>query len=106
MLEKPSYPAIRGVFVIGLAKVLRFGRAEAMELVKPHLRKYLVHHISPAFWYPEEDYVGLVEVVAELHPHIDDVYGMLGATGARIYIAGANIYRSMLAETSAARLLR
>src|SRR5262245_4631930 len=101
MLDKPSYPAVKGVFIIGLAKVLRFRRAEALELVAPHLRKYLVHHISPAFWYPEEDYLGLVDAIATLHPHIDDVYGMLGATGARIYVASANIYRSVLVEQQA-----
>src|SRR6266496_5959539 len=85
MLEKPSYPAVRGVFMIGMAKVLRFRRAEALQLVAPHLRTYFVQHVSPAFWYPEEDFVGLADAVAKLHPHIDDVYGMLGATGARIY---------------------
>jgi hypothetical protein len=106
MLDKPSYPAVKGVFLVGLAKVLRFRRAEAMEIVAPHLRKYFVHHISPAFWYPEEDYVALADAVAKLHPHIDDPYGMLGATGARVYVATANIYRSMLVERQATWLLR
>jgi hypothetical protein len=58
----------KGSHVISAVKVLRGNRERALELLPPPLHKYLEQRILPSSWYPLDEHLGLLRVIAQLWP--------------------------------------
>ncbi|HME68461.1 MAG TPA: DUF2378 family protein [Myxococcota bacterium] len=86
---------IKGTAMLQCVKLLRAQREKAAALLSPELRQYLEKRIAISVWYPEEDHLGLLRVVAELvGTGHRDVWEFLGRASARNDLQG--IYRNML----------
>jgi len=81
--------SIKGTAMLNSVKFLRANfREEALELLPPELHKYLNARILASMWYPEEDALALIRVMARLMkenvPGVgDDVYAYMGRTVAQ-----------------------
>ena len=80
----------KGISLIDMVKYLRSRRDEAAALLPSGLRQYLDKKINIASWYPEEDMVALVRVVARLLPASgEEPLLTIGRLNARHHMAGA-----------------
>jgi len=80
----------KGINFVDMVKFLRSQRAAALELMPESLRHYLDERINLAAWYPEEDMIGLVRVLARLMPKSDeDPLVLIGRINARQHVKGA-----------------
>ncbi len=79
----------KGINFVGMVKFLRTQREAALELLPESLRHYLDDQISVASWYPEEDMIGLVRVLAKLMPPgQEEPLVLIGRINARQHIEG------------------
>ena len=86
---------IKGTAMLQCVKLLRAQREKAASRLPPEVRHYLEKRIAISVWYPEEDHLALLRVVAELvGAGQRDVWAFLGRASARNDLQG--IYRNML----------
>jgi hypothetical protein len=57
---------VKGTAILGPVKNLRYHRKRAAEVLSPRLHHYLRERIVVASWYPEEDFVGLLQANLKL----------------------------------------
>lgn len=80
----------KGISLVDMVKFLRVRREAAEPLLPEPLRHYLDEQVSIAQWYPEEDMIGLVRVLAQVIPSGDEPpLRLIGRLNARNHIAGA-----------------
>ena len=80
----------KGMSLTEMVKFLRSRRAEATALLPAELRHYLDEKINVARWYPEQDMVGLVRVLARLLPAShEEPLVTIGRLNARHHMQGA-----------------
>jgi hypothetical protein len=86
-----------------MVKFLRSRRDEAEARLPADLRHYLDERIDIAGWYPEQDMVGLVRVLARLlPPGGEDPLVTIGRLNARHHMAGA--YRHLFGDADLSRV--
>ena len=75
--------------MINVVKFLRANKQAAGPLLPERLRPYLEKRLLPSAWYPEEDHIGLIRVLAGILPDPGmDVYEFIGESGARADLSG------------------
>jgi predicted hydrocarbon binding protein len=86
----------KGTTLIDLVKFLRTRRDDARALLPAPLHHYLDEHISVAAWYPEEEAIELIRVLAKLMPGSrEEALAQIGRLNARIHLEGT--YAHLLA---------
>jgi len=95
---RPEVPAVaktKGTNLIGAVKFLRRNREAARAALPPALHHYLEDRVLPTSWYPEEDLVALLRVMA---PMIGDapgsVFELMGRITLREHLGG--VYERLL----------
>lgn len=95
---------VKGTIVVKIVKSLRSLHEPTTELLPPGLQHYLDERVLPTTWYPEEDYLGLMRVLAgKLRDPGMDVWEWMGRESARLDLE--EIYRSLLRERDPAGTL-
>lgn len=80
----------KGTTIVELVKFLRRHREASLAALPGPLAGYLDQRVHAASWYPEEDLLELVRVVAPmLAPAVGDPYDAMGRTTAREHLEGA-----------------
>jgi hypothetical protein len=85
-----AFPQHKGTGLIPLVAGLKV-HPDIREKLPPRLRRYLDEPLLPSGWYPEEDYVGLLEVLAsKMDPATvgGNVWSFLGRAAAMRDLAG------------------
>lgn len=90
---------IKGSAVLPAVKLLRGRKDRAAGLLPPQLHHYLEERIVVASWYPEEDVIGLIGVIAKLLPELG--FETMGAVTARTHLEG--VYADLLRRNSPTR---
>ncbi len=92
----PGVPRIKGVSLIEVVKVLRANREAAESLVDPALHPYLHDRLLASEWYPEDEYLVLLEAAGRiLKPLLTmDVWEFMGEQGAHKDFTG--LYASVV----------
>jgi hypothetical protein len=79
----------KGTNLVDMVKFLRKQREQALALLPKGLHRYLDEPVSVAAWYPEEDMIGLVRVLAKLLPAGgEDPLAQIGRLNARMHLQG------------------
>lgn len=94
---------VKGTNVLGAVKTLRAHRERALPLLPPELQRYLDERILVSSWYPEEDQIGLLRVIATLLPSTPDAWVMMGRSAAQGDLAG--VYRNYVRQGDPQRTL-
>lgn len=95
---------VRGVALLGALRALRHHRDQALDLLAPKLHHYLVDKVLMNGWYPEQDLLDLLDVVAVLRAKPGaDVWAWMGERMAQTDLGG--IVASALAPSEPAALL-
>jgi hypothetical protein len=76
-------PNVKGSNVLAAVKMLRANRERALQLLAPKYHRFLTERITVASWYPEEDQIELLRVVASMLPRTPDPWMMMGRIAAR-----------------------
>ena len=85
---------LKGVAFLGVVKLLRSRRDDAMTMLRPELHRYLTETVRPSGWYPESDHVELLRAGAKLYPGSPDrALEMMGEFAARTH---CEIYKEIL----------
>jgi hypothetical protein len=85
----------KGSHVLSAVKVLRSNRERALELLPASLHKYLEERILPSSWYPLDEHLGLLRVVAQLWPAgSGDPWMLMGRATAQADLGG--LYKLLL----------
>jgi hypothetical protein len=93
----------KGISLVDMVKYLRSRREDATPLLPERLRRYLDEKINIAQWYPEEDMIGLVRVLAQLMPAASEpALRLIGRLNARQHVTGA--YAHLFADADVQRL--
>ena len=93
----------KGISLVDMVKYLRSRREQAIPLLPERLRRYLDEKINIAQWYPEEDMIGLVRVLAQLMPAASEPpLRLIGRLNARHHVSGA--YAHLFADADVKRL--
>ena len=80
----------KGINLVDMVKFLRAQRETSLPLLPAPLRHYLDETINIAAWYPEEDMIGLVRVLAQLMPQTgEEPLVLIGRINAREHVKGA-----------------
>ncbi len=89
-------PRIKGVSLIEVVKVLRANRDAALGLLHSKLHPYLHDRLLASQWYPEEDYLVLLEAAGKImEPLLTmDVWEFMGEQGAHKDFTG--LYASVV----------
>lgn len=87
---------IKGSAMIDVVKFLRTRREEATAALPQELQHYLQHKVLASSWYPEEDLVVLLQVLAKFFPGQAgiDIYDVIGTATANQHLTG--IYQGMV----------
>jgi uncharacterized protein (TIGR02265 family) len=97
-------PHTKGSHVLSAVKVLRGQRERALELLPPSLHKYLEQRILAASWYPLNEHLELLRVVAKLWPaSAGDPWILMGRGTAQADLSG--IYKMHLRPGDPARTM-
>jgi len=79
----------KGTNLIDMVKTLRTHREKSRELLPERLHHYLDEHLNVAAWYPEEDMIELVRVLAQLIPGSrEEALVLIGRLNARMHLQG------------------
>ncbi len=90
----------KGTVFQGAVKFLRSRRAEALRTLPQTLHHYLSERVSPALWYPEEDLIGLIRAILDLHPEDRNaVLRGMGVHTAQVHREG--IYSRLMQKATA-----
>lgn len=91
---------IKGTGILQVVTMLRERRDHAEPLLKEPLRPYLDRHVLVASWYPEPDFLDLLEAMSHLAPKAEaaDPWGWLGRESAAVDLV--EIYGSMVQKGS------
>jgi hypothetical protein len=95
---------VKGTVVLPIVKLLRADKERARQALPPSLHGYLSERILVTSWYPEPDYVGLLQSLARYLPKMDDVWAWMGKHSAAHDLT--TIYRSLVDPHSPERTLR
>ena len=91
----------KGTNLVDMVKFLRTQRAAALELLPRRLHFYLEDQLRVTAWYPEEDMIELVRVLAKLLPGSgEDPLVRIGRLNARMHLQGAYSHLLQEAEPS------
>jgi hypothetical protein len=93
----------KGTHVLNAVKVLRQSRERALTALRPALHKYLDQRILPSSWYPLDEQLELLRVIAGLMPPAPDPWLIIGRGTARMDLTG--VYRSYLRAGHPERML-
>jgi uncharacterized protein (TIGR02265 family) len=97
-------PHTKGSHVLNAVKMLRSNRERALELLPPALHKYLEQRILPSSWYPLEEHLVLLRVLAQLWPATaGDPWALMGRGTAQSDLNG--LYKMYLKPDDPARTL-
>jgi len=100
-----SQAKVKGSVMVGVVKFLRTRREEALEELPEHLHHYLQERVWAASWYPEEDLVTLLRVLAKLFGQSQpgtDIYEVIGTITANQHLTG--IYEHMAKQKDVSAL--
>jgi hypothetical protein len=90
----------KGSNVVELVRFLRTQKERASELLPPRLHRYLQERIEVSKWYPEEDSLALMRVLAGLLPlppgGEQDPFEIMGRFAAQLHLRG--VYRHLLED--------
>lgn len=79
----------KGSVLIGAVKFLRKHREQAAAVLPEFMHPYLEQTISPALWYPEEDWLALIRAIVEILPGgQQEILEKLGEVAAREHLEG------------------
>ncbi len=95
---------VKGTVVLPIVKLLRADKERARATLTPSLHGYLSERILVTSWYPEEDYVALLQSLARFLPKMDDPWAYMGRNSAAHDLTG--IYRALIDPHSPERTLR
>lgn len=98
---------VKGSIMTEVVKYLRSRGPEAREAVPEHLRQYLDRRILATSWYPEEDYLEMARVIADLIPAKYKVGGLTGFELCGRATAGKHVegsYRPLIGSNPARTL--
>jgi len=94
LADSQAVAKIKGVSFLGVVKLLRSRRDDALRLLRPELHHFLSETLRPSAWYPESDHVELLRAAAQLHSGSPDAalehMGEVAARGA------SELYRELL----------
>jgi hypothetical protein len=96
-------PKVKGTNVVGAVKLLRANRERALTLLPARLHHYLQERLLVSSWYPEEDQIELLRVIARLMPPTPNPFVVMGMTTAQADLTG--IYRNSLRADDPQRTL-
>ena len=96
----------KGTNLVDMVKFLRTQREAALALLPQSLHHYLDARLNVAAWYPEEDMIALVRVLAKLMPDAGDdpqaALVRIGRLNAHMHLQGT--YAHLLADARLAQL--
>jgi hypothetical protein len=93
----------KGSNLVDMVKFLRSSREAALPLLPMRLHRYLDERVQISQWYPEEDMIDLVRVLAKLLPSGGgDVFERIGTLNARNHLEG--VYEHLLTDLDLASL--
>lgn len=96
-------PRVKGTNVVSAVKLLRANRERALALLPARLHHYLEQRVLVSSWYPEEDQIELLRVIAKLMPPRPNPFLVMGMTTAQADLTG--IYRNSLRPDDPQRTL-
>lgn len=80
----------KGTTLVALVRFLRAHRDAARAALPAHLQHYLENRVLPSSWYPEQDLLELLRVVAPmLGASVPDPFELMGRLAARDHLEGA-----------------
>jgi hypothetical protein len=85
---------IKGTGIIGIVKALRSRREAVKQYLSPELDHYLEERIVLNNWYPEQDYLHLLQVYRKVWP--ERSYEDIGRFGAQEALSG--VYRNIVTD--------
>ncbi len=80
-------PKVKGAHVLSAIKTLRAYREQALQLLPPHLHKYLQERILASMWYPFDDHLELLRAIGVIVGG-SDPWLLIGRAAARLDLAG------------------
>ncbi|HXZ84437.1 MAG TPA: hypothetical protein VEI82_03005 [Myxococcota bacterium] len=85
---------IKGVAFLGVVKLLRSRRDDAMSLLRPELHHFLSETVRPSGWYLESEHAELLRAGAQLYPGSPDrALELMGEAAARDH---SELFRELL----------
>ena len=96
-------PKVKGTNVVGAVKLLRANRERALALLPARLHHYLQERLLVSSWYPEDDQIELLRVIAKMMPPAPNPFIVMGLTTAQADLTG--IYRNYLRPDDPQRTL-
>ena len=89
----------KGTVMVSLVKVIRKHRERLRTLLPANLHRYFDERIVLAAWYPLDDYLAMLRVLAKLFPDAPaDFYFQIGRSSAREQMSG--IYGRLKGDSS------